>query len=77
MRARLILKIKQHDLILPTHYSFYDFQVNQTRSKQGELFDFADADSPVKVVERSWYHNNKHIFPASKWEQFETTVTSK
>ncbi|TIA92675.1 hypothetical protein E3P99_00528 [Wallemia hederae] len=67
------LMIVKHNLILPTHYTFYDFQVNQTRSRQGELFDFADSETAAKVVERSWYHNNKHIFPASKWEQFETT----
>ncbi|TIA91907.1 hypothetical protein E3P81_01809 [Wallemia ichthyophaga] len=65
------LMLIKNDLILPPHYSFYDFQVNQTRSKQGELFNFTDADSPTKVVQRTWYHNNKHIFPASKWEQFE------
>jgi protein FAM50 len=24
-----------------------------------------------KVVERSWYNRNSHVFPASRWEQFE------
>lgn len=24
-----------------------------------------------KVVERSWYEKNKHIFPASRWEVFD------
>lgn len=24
-----------------------------------------------KVVERSWYERNKHIFPASRWELYD------
>ncbi|TIB89526.1 XAP5-domain-containing protein [Wallemia mellicola] len=72
------LMMVMHDLILPHHYTFYDFQVNQTRSKLGHFFDFTDAEKAAKVVERNWYNSNKHIFPASKWEQFDkTTTTSK
>ena len=25
----------------------------------------------TKVVDRRWYERNKHIFPASVWEEFE------
>ena len=27
-----------------------------------------DESHAGKVVERSWYQRNKHIFPASRWE---------
>jgi protein FAM50 len=27
-----------------------------------------------KVVERSWYNRNQHIFPASRWEVFDPEV---
>lgn len=65
------------------HYTFYDFIINKARGKSGPLFNFdvhddvrllADATKEKdeshagKVVERSWYNRNKHIFPASRWE---------
>jgi protein FAM50 len=28
-----------------------------------------------KVLIRSWYERNKHIFPASRWEPFDPTKT--
>lgn len=57
--------------------------MNKARGKSGPLFNFdvhddvrllADATKEKdeshagKVVERSWYNRNKHIFPASRWE---------
>ncbi|KAJ3725794.1 XAP5, circadian clock regulator-domain-containing protein [Lentinula raphanica] len=68
------------------HYTFYDFIVNKARGKSGPLFNFdvhddvrllADATKEKdeshagKVVERSYYQRNKHIFPASRWEVFD------
>lgn len=65
------------------HYTFYDFIINKARGKSGPLFNFdvhddvrllADATKEKdeshagKVVERSYYSRNKHIFPASRWE---------
>lgn len=65
------------------HYTFYDFIVNKARGKSGPLFNFdvhddvrlladatveKDESHAGKVVERSWYQRNKHIFPASRWE---------
>ena len=65
------------------HYTFYDFIVNKARGKSGPLLNFdvhddvrllADATKEKdeshagKVVERSYYQRNKHIFPASRWE---------
>ncbi|KAH6569902.1 hypothetical protein BASA50_003648 [Batrachochytrium salamandrivorans] len=76
----------KEDLLIPSHYSFYDFIINKSRGKSGPLFAF-DARDDVrlindarietedshagKVMERSWYENNKHIFPASRWEVFD------
>ncbi|KAF8212012.1 XAP5, circadian clock regulator-domain-containing protein [Mycena galopus ATCC 62051] len=67
-----------------SHYTFYDFIINKARGKSGPLFNFdvhddvrllADATKEKdeshagKVVERSYYGRNKHIFPASRWEK--------
>jgi len=80
-----LMYIKE-DLIIPHHHTFYDFIVNKARGKSGPLFNFdvhddvrllADATKEKdeshagKVVERSWYQRNKHIFPASRWEVFD------
>ena len=80
-----LMYIKE-DLIIPHHYSFYDFIVNKARGKSGPLFSF-DAHDDIrlvndatiekeeshagKVVLRGWYERNKHIFPASRWEPYD------
>ncbi|CAI2352152.1 unnamed protein product [Caenorhabditis sp. 36 PRJEB53466] len=75
----------KEDLIIPHHYTFQDFIVSKAMGKTGPLFVFdAAADvrirqdaaldcgesHPVKIVLRSWYTKNKHIYPASRWEPF-------
>ncbi|KXJ25444.1 protein FAM50A-A [Exaiptasia diaphana] len=80
-----LMYIKE-DLIMPQHYSFYDFIVNKARGKSGPLFSFdvhedvrISSDASVekdeshagKVVLRTWYERNKHIFPASRWEPYD------
>ena len=30
-----------------------------------------DDPNVTKVVDRRWYERNKHIFPASVWEEFD------
>lgn len=85
--ADQLMYVKE-DLILPQSYTFYDFIVTKARGKSGPLFQF-DAyddirlinDATVekeeshagKVLLRSWYERNKHIFPASRWEPFDPT----
>ncbi|GHJ86626.1 hypothetical protein NliqN6_3028 [Naganishia liquefaciens] len=74
------------NLIIPHHYTFYDFIVNKARGKSGPLFNFdvhddvrllhdatkeRDESHAGKVVERSWYQRSKHIFPASRWEVYD------
>ena len=76
----------KEDLILPHTATFYEFIVNKVRGKSGPLFHFdvhedvrllggADVEKEDthagKVVHRSWYEKNKHIFPASRWEQYD------
>lgn len=76
----------KEDLIIPQHYTFYDFIINKARGKSGPLFSFDVhedvrllADATVekdeahagKVVLRTWYERNKHIFPASRWEPYD------
>ncbi|KAI9472193.1 MAG: FAM50A protein [Benjaminiella poitrasii] len=80
-----LLYVKE-DLIIPHHYTFYDFIINKARGKSGPLFSFdvhedirfvndatieKDESHAGKVVERAWYERNKHIFPASRWEIFD------
>ncbi|KAJ3026757.1 hypothetical protein HDV00_011638 [Rhizophlyctis rosea] len=80
-----LMYIKE-DLIVPHHYTFYDFIVNKTRGKSGPLFSFdvhddvrlindaaieTEESHAGKVIERAWYEKNKHIFPASRWEVFD------
>ena len=81
--SSLLSSLPTHVLDLSKHYTFYDFIINKARGKSGPLFNFdvhddvrllADATKEKneshagKVVERSYYQRNKHIFPASRWE---------
>lgn len=85
--ADQLMYVKE-DLILPQHYTFYDFIVTKARGKSGPLFTFDVKDDirmisdatiekeeshAGKVLLRSWYERNKHIFPASRWEPFDPT----
>lgn len=87
--ADQLMYVKE-DLILPHHYTFYDFIVTKARGKSGPLFQFdvhddvrlvSDASIEKeeshagKVLMRSWYERNKHIFPASRWEPYDPTKT--
>ncbi|XP_074123127.1 protein FAM50A [Sminthopsis crassicaudata] len=80
-----LMYIKE-DLIIPHHHSFYDFIITKARGKSGPLFNFdvhddvrllsdatveKDESHAGKVVLRSWYEKNKHIFPASRWEPYD------
>lgn len=87
--ADQLMYVKE-DLILPHSYTFYDFIVTKARGKSGPLFQF-DAHDDIrilndasvekedshagKVLLRSWYERNKHIFPASRWEPYDPTKT--
>ncbi|XP_072483388.1 protein FAM50A [Notamacropus eugenii] len=76
----------KEDLIIPHHHSFYDFIITKARGKSGPLFNFdvhddvrllndatveKDESHSGKVVLKSWYGKNKHIFPASRWEPYD------
>jgi len=80
-----LIYIKE-DLLIPSHYSFYDFIVTKARGKSGPLFNFdvhddvrmqgdatveKDESHAGKVILRSWYDANKHIFPANRWEVYD------
>lgn len=36
-----------------------------------ELEGYSDDPAVTKVVDRRWYERNKHIYPASVWEDFD------
>jgi protein FAM50 len=51
--------------------------MNPTKSKDKEpsfpdkeLEGYHDDPAVTKVVDRRWYEKNKHIFPASVWEEY-------
>uniref|UniRef100_A0A914WCP6 Protein FAM50 homolog n=1 Tax=Plectus sambesii TaxID=2011161 RepID=A0A914WCP6_9BILA len=82
--AESLMFVKE-DLIIPHFYTFQDFIVTKAMGKTGPLFEFDAAaelrvrhdaaqdtaeSHPAKVVLRSWYEKNKHIYPASRWEPF-------
>jgi protein FAM50 len=84
-----LMYIKE-DLIIPSHYTFYDLIVTKARGKSGPLFHFdvhddvrvvsdarieKDESHAGKVVERRWYESNKTVFPASRWESFDPNKT--
>lgn len=85
--ADQLMYVKE-DLIIPHYYTFYDFIVTKARGKSGPLFSFdvhddirliadarleKDESHAGKVLLRSWYERNKHIFPASRWEPYDPT----
>lgn len=83
--ADQLMYVKE-DLILPQHYTFYDFIITKARGKSGPLFQFdvkddirMISDATVekeeshagKVLLRSWYEKAKHIFPVGTLTAFQ------
>jgi len=86
-----LMYIKE-DLIIPHYVTFYDLIISKARGKTGPLFNFSvqddirlvndirvqtDHSHAGKVCERVWYEQNKHIYPASRWEAYDPTVATK
>jgi protein FAM50 len=82
------LMFVKDDLIIPQTNTFYDFIVTQARGKGGLLFNFDQTPEALelveeagmhvaKVIHRSWYTRNKHIFPANRWEPFDPTKVTR
>lgn len=85
LQSEHLMYIKE-DLIIPHHYSFYDLIVSKARGKSGPLFHFdvhddirLRADTRVekdeshagKIITRSYYERNQHIFPVNRWEVYD------
>ncbi|GMH77065.1 hypothetical protein TrVE_jg6821 [Triparma verrucosa] len=84
--AEDLMYVKE-DIMLPCDITFYDLITTKARGKSGPLFSFdvhddirigavdsrveKDESHPGKIVDRKWYDRNKHIFPASRWEQYD------
>ena len=61
----------------PSEAPDYDPMDRHNRSKEqkqtvpdSELEGFNDDPTITKVVDRRWYERNKHIFPASVWQEY-------
>ncbi len=78
------LMFVKDDLILPNHMTFHDFIDPNVKGRSGPLFAIEvkedsresrviarDTASIGRVMMRSWYDRNKHIFPASRWEFYD------
>lgn len=65
---------------IPVDPSIYDPLARPDKKKDQkssvsdtELEGYNHDPTVTKVVDRRWYERNKHIFPASVWEEFEPT----
>lgn len=80
----------KEDLILPHHYTFYDFFLTNARGKSGSLVNFGVQDDvrlkgdarlekndahAGKVMSRDYYNKHKHIFPLTRFEQYDPKKT--
>jgi protein FAM50 len=48
-------------------------QMQSSAVPDTDLEGFGSDPNSTKVVDRRWYEKNKHIFPASTWEDFDPT----
>jgi len=69
------------ELIIPHSYTFYDLIVTKAFGPNGALFKLdpyekhqKDITPPGKVITRSWYERNKHIYPASRWDTYDPSL---
>jgi protein FAM50 len=74
------LLLVKDDVMLPQGLTFYYLLVGRAHNGKGQVLfqrhasaDKGDAGKAhaAKVVQRSWYESNKHIYPASRWELFD------
>lgn len=76
MSSSNLLFVKE-DMIIPHHFTFHELIATRARGRNGGplfLFDSLVDDTreredshTAKVCQRSWYEQNRHIFPASRW----------
>eukprot|EP01114_Cavostelium_apophysatum_P022937 TRINITY_DN8473_c0_g1_i1.p1 TRINITY_DN8473_c0_g1~~TRINITY_DN8473_c0_g1_i1.p1 ORF type:complete len:328 (-),score=88.25 TRINITY_DN8473_c0_g1_i1:10-948(-) len=79
-----LLFVKE-DLIVPHHFTWYDLLTSRIKAANGSaLFDFGDNNAEseqtrplAKILERSWYHKNAHIFPMNKWENYDPVAAAE
>ena len=63
---------------LPRSGPLFHFDVREDiRAGGGDVRAERDESHPGKVVMRSWYERNKHIFPASRWEAFDPAAPAR
>jgi len=68
----------KEDLIISQHnLSFYDLIESNARGKVGYLFDWDRPveklqQRPIYVTNRAWFERNKHMYPASAWESYDS-----
>lgn len=72
------LMVVAHDVMLPQACSFHKLIVGKAQNGKGEvLFELDNQNKSahsIKVLLRSWYESNKHIYPANRWQLFDEDV---
>lgn len=72
------LMVVAHNVMLPQACSFHKLIVGKANNGKGEvLFDLDNQKKSahsIKVLLRSWYESNKHIYPANRWQLFDDDV---
>ncbi|KAF4693806.1 Protein fam50a [Perkinsus olseni] len=54
----------------------YQFEVDDGGLGIGDIRATKNRSNPGKIVDRKWYEENKHVFPANKWEPYDPTKSA-
>lgn len=69
------LMVVAHDIMIPQACTFHKLIVGKAHNGKGEvLFELNNQSKSahsIKVLLRSWYESNKHIYPANRWQLFD------
>ncbi|OTA63266.1 XAP5 domain-containing protein [Hypoxylon sp. EC38] len=55
----------------PSRSSYQPMKLSRTQQDVHDLEGASDDPAFTKVVDRRWYERNKHIYPASVWQEFD------
>ncbi|KAF4691904.1 Protein fam50a [Perkinsus olseni] len=55
----------------------YQFEVDDGGLGIGDIRVTKNRSNPGKIVDRKWYEENKHVFPANKWEPYDPTKSAR
>ncbi|PRP88662.1 hypothetical protein PROFUN_02758 [Planoprotostelium fungivorum] len=72
------LMLIMEDHIVPQYLTFYDLQLLKNQQDKSPVFPaLVTGGKYGRIIEKKWYERNKHITPASKWEQLDVSRKDK